>query len=142
MTSPPWPEPGFYRMRLVKDGPWVPVKIWLEDGERETCHGCGGSGAEPEQTVEGYTGRELVCSLCDGAGTILVSDQVFRAKVGDQERDPFKIWTFLWDITEEEYRYLLDRAHWAVAHAPSAPEANPTRPINPTDIPIDFPEEE
>ena len=105
------PEPGFYRLRLVKNGPWVPVRIWLEDGERD-----------PETNE-------------------LTSDQVLRAKVGDQDRDPLKIWTFLWDITEEEYYFLLSRAHWAVAHNPKAPEANPTRPINPTDIPIDFPEE-
>ncbi|NJM13184.1 MAG: hypothetical protein HC889_16125 [Synechococcaceae cyanobacterium SM1_2_3] len=32
------PHPGYYRRRLVKDGPWVPVAIWLDqqldaDGE-------------------------------------------------------------------------------------------------------------
>ncbi len=31
------PQCGFYRMRMIKGGPWVPVKIWclanVEDGE-------------------------------------------------------------------------------------------------------------
>lgn len=133
------PEPGFYRMRLVKGGPWVPVRIWLEDGERERCEVCGGAGAVPEQSAEGYTGRERVCSQCGGDGTLLVSDQVLRAKVGDQERDPLKIWTFLWDITEEEYNFLLSRARWATAHNPTAPEANPKRPIRQTDVALDMP---
>ena len=103
------PEPGFYRLRMVKAGPWVPVRIWLEDGDRD-----------PE-TDE------------------LMSDQVLRAKVGDQERDPSKIWTFLWDITEEEYYFLLSRARWATAHNPTAPEANPKRPIRQTDVALDLP---
>jgi hypothetical protein len=103
------PEPGFYRMRLVKAGPWVPVKIWLEDGDRD-----------PETNE-------------------LMSDQVLRAKVGDKERDPLKIWTSLWDITEEEYYFLLSRAQWAVAHDPTAPEANPKRPIRQTDVALDMP---
>lgn len=28
------PEPGFYRTRLCKGGPWVPVRIW-KTGERD-----------------------------------------------------------------------------------------------------------
>lgn len=27
------PEPGFYRMRAGKDGPWMPVAIWTKDGQ-------------------------------------------------------------------------------------------------------------
>lgn len=31
---PPWheddPQPGFYKRRMVKGGPWVPVAIWIE----------------------------------------------------------------------------------------------------------------
>lgn len=26
------PQPGYYRMRKVRGGPWLPVAIWLEDG--------------------------------------------------------------------------------------------------------------
>lgn len=27
------PVPGFYRTKLVRNGPWVPVRIWEEDGD-------------------------------------------------------------------------------------------------------------
>lgn len=36
--------------------------------ERVRCRYCGGSGALPEQTEEGYTGREMVCFNCNGSG--------------------------------------------------------------------------
>ena len=110
MTSPPWPEPGFYRMRLVKDGPWVPARIWIEDGERD-----------PE------TGE-------------LMSDEILRAKTGDQEADIDDIWGRLQVIPEAEYDYLLARGRWAAKHEPQSPEANPRRPIQSRDIPVSAPE--
>lgn len=27
------PMPGYYQTRMVRNGPWVPVRIWIEDGE-------------------------------------------------------------------------------------------------------------
>lgn len=30
-----WLEPGFYKIRLRSAGPWVPIEITLEDGERD-----------------------------------------------------------------------------------------------------------
>lgn len=30
-----WLEPGLYRIRLYARGPWVPIEIWMEDGERD-----------------------------------------------------------------------------------------------------------
>jgi hypothetical protein len=27
------PVPGYYRTKMVRNGPWVPVRIWEEDGE-------------------------------------------------------------------------------------------------------------
>jgi hypothetical protein len=29
------PAEGYYKLRLRKKGPWVPVHVWLEDGERD-----------------------------------------------------------------------------------------------------------
>lgn len=40
-----WPEAGWYKMRRVKGGPWVPVEIWCEQHtDPET-----GELTEPEQ---------------------------------------------------------------------------------------------
>jgi hypothetical protein len=29
------PAEGYFQIRLRKAGPWVPVRVWLEDGERD-----------------------------------------------------------------------------------------------------------
>ncbi len=49
------PECGFYRMRNVKGGPWVPVKIVLE---REIDHDTGEL-AGPERYIAEYEGRRV-----------------------------------------------------------------------------------
>lgn len=38
------PESGFYKMRLGKGGPWVPVAIWEKDGEMVAVRGDGKGG--------------------------------------------------------------------------------------------------
>ena len=30
-----WLNPGFYKVRLRAAGPWVPIRVWFEDGERD-----------------------------------------------------------------------------------------------------------
>lgn len=30
-----WLHPGFYKVRLRAKGPWVPIEVWFEDGERD-----------------------------------------------------------------------------------------------------------
>lgn len=46
------PEPGFYKTRMVRGGPWVPVAIWLE------------------QTIDPETGEltepETLAAICNG----------------------------------------------------------------------------
>lgn len=29
------PREGLFKIRLKKAGPWIPVRVWLEDGERD-----------------------------------------------------------------------------------------------------------
>lgn len=31
------PQEGYYRRRLVRGGPWVPARIWWQDGERDAA---------------------------------------------------------------------------------------------------------
>lgn len=30
-----WLDPGYYKVRAYPAGPWVPIEIWMEDGERD-----------------------------------------------------------------------------------------------------------
>jgi hypothetical protein len=78
------PAEGFYQLRLRKKGPWVPVHVWLEDGERD-----------PE-TWE------------------LLSDQVWKAEWAPRSDnpklfpiDPMRLLNRLHPISEDEYQWLL-----------------------------------
>jgi hypothetical protein len=33
--STEWLDPGFYKVRLYGGGPWVPIEITMEDGDRD-----------------------------------------------------------------------------------------------------------
>lgn len=72
------PEPGWYKRRLVKKGPWVPVRIFVE---REIDHETG----------------ELTCPeilRCEVEGI--------------DGGDPADHWTFLVPISRSEFDHLVD----------------------------------
>lgn len=75
---------GHYRIRLRKAGPWVPVRVWLEDGKRD-----------PE-TWE------------------LLSDQWWRAEWAPRTDsaklfpiNPFRFINRLHPISEDEFQWLM-----------------------------------
>ena len=101
------PVPGFYRRRLVKDGPYVAVLICRhcpidDDGFAIDRHDARRFDAWPP----------LLC-LVDG-----------------RERDVIDQWPFLRPISRAEYLYLTESTAWDRAYDPSAPAANPTQPID------------
>lgn len=95
------PQAGFYRMRLVKNGPFVPVAIWIE------------------KTVDETTG-EL---LDDERYVALVN-----GKPEDPAR--IWTYCAARPIEEDEYRYHLEMGQWAAEHQPDHPAAHPRKPIN------------
>lgn len=99
------PEPGFFKTRLVRGGPYVPARIFREPA------------------VDPLTGEvmERPCLL--------------QAEIAGRACDPERVWHFAWPIEEAEYRYLVATAAWAERHAPSEPAANPGRAIDLNDLP-------
>jgi hypothetical protein len=102
---------AYYAVRLVKNGPRVPLKI--------ACI----SAQDPE------TGEDLDRS------------PVWRAWRNGDEVDIFHAIIDFDGLTmlpvvkgetidEREYEHLLRLKQWAEKHAPDAPEANPRRPID------------
>lgn len=96
------PAPGFYRRRLVRGGPWVPVRIWF------------GPPFDP------ITREPLDRSWC------------LRCEVAGRQEDPADHWLHCAEhpVAEAEYRYMAGLAAWAGEHAPAAPEANPRRRVD------------
>lgn len=96
------PTAGFYRMRMVKNGPWVPVHIWQ------------GFGLDPE-TGEA---REVAWMWrAERRGVEVRIDQVWPSCAGEP-------------ISESEYRFLLARAAYAMKHDNSLPDATPMQAVD------------
>jgi hypothetical protein len=93
---------GFYKRRLVRGGPWVPVRLWY---------------GPPNDPV---TGEELDRS------------HRWQALVNGEEADPDETWIGCCGnpIDAQEYGYLLAMKNFATNHAPELPEASPRQPIN------------
>jgi hypothetical protein len=95
VRHPAWPEPGWFKLRLARRGPWIPAIIERIDHEP----------GNPENILD--------------TGPILV------ATIGDRDADPLEVWERGSTITEQEYRWRLALRDWANAHAPEQPEAKP-----------------
>lgn len=109
-VHPDEPQAGFYRGRLVKGGPWVPIRIWF------------GAPLDP------LTGEELDRShrwQAERNGEFVEVDAVWPFCAADA-------------INEAEYRYLLATNQWAAEHAPDAPEAAPRQKIDLNRLPTLF----
>lgn len=114
---PIWPPtPGYYAMRLVKEGPRVAVRIWwglaIIDGEEQD------------------RGEDWRCEI-DGKTDYVESER----DVGYRCRVPLPIdraWPFCAKepIDRSEYLYLTTMASHAKAHDPSHPAAAPRERID------------
>lgn len=95
------PQCGFFKRRLVKDGPFVPARIWLN------------------QPVDDETGE-----LCDDE---TLQCEVNGAYADAHEQ---WTWLAGNPISEAEYKYLAATVQWSAWHAPHEPMANPRQPVD------------
>ena len=94
------PEVGFYKTRLVKDGPWVPVAIWMVQHVNEAG--------------ELIADEELRCKVND------CPEDPYKVWT----------WCANRPITEEEYRYHIKYGRWAEEWKPEDPAARPRQAMN------------
>jgi hypothetical protein len=106
------PEPGYFKLRFVRRGPWVPAIIWrpcpliLPDPLEATAPG-------PEQW----------CCPAERS-------RALRARIGDREASPDEVWERGREIPEHEYIWRLAVRDWAMAYQPTQPEANPRKAVD------------
>ena len=94
------PEPGWFRTRMVRKGPWVPARIYCEPA------------------TDPLTGE------------LMERPAMLLAEINGRPCEPERVWQFCWPITEDEYRFMLANIAWAEQHAPRDPAANPERAID------------
>ena len=95
------PECGFFKRRLVKDGPFVPARIWMHQP------------TDPE--TGDLVGDETL--QCEVDGQFADAEQQWSWLNGNP-------------ITEAEFNYLTELRRWSEQHAPDEPYANPRQPTD------------
>lgn len=109
------PQSGYFKSRLVRGGPYVGIRIhWgtpVVDGEEQD-----------------RSPRWLV--TVDGAPDFVeTGDAGYQCRV---LHDIYRYWPHCAKrpIPEHEYRFLIDKAKWAKAHATDRPEASPRKAVD------------
>ena len=101
------PQPGFFRRRLVRGGPFVPVKVWLE------------------QSIDVESGE------IDGDSVLKCIVDGFEANPEDHWT-----YICDQPISEEDYEYLWRLSDYARLHDRREPLANPRKKINLMTVPF------
>lgn len=104
------PEPGFFRLRLIKGGPWVPAQI------RRV-------GTEWHATI---------------AGVLSVYQSELDDSCPSDAVAVWRIWHGGKEINEDDYQLMLQRMAWARRDMPDHPAANPDKPVDMTKLPSLF----
>ena len=106
------PQPGFFRLRLVRGGPWVSARIYLP------CP------VDPEFGYPMDRSRHLTAEI-DGA-------------VDARPDAVTKIWITGRPITAADFAFMNADADWCRRHAPLEPKAAPRESIDPRRAPPAF----
>lgn len=102
-NQPDKPAAGFFKRRLVRGGPWVPVRIWFS------------APSDPHQP-----------------GQLLDRSPRWQAELDGREIDIWSVWPGCsgHPIDKQEYDFLRATNAHARTHEPAMPEANPERRID------------
>lgn len=100
------PQAGFFKRRLIKGGPWVPVQIWVE---------------RQHDDAGDLIADEIILCTVDGREAAV---------------DAHWTYACAHPITEAEFDYLARLSRYAKAKAPREPLANPRKPIDPLAFPL------
>lgn len=107
LPIPDAPQPGWYKRRLIRNGPWVPARIWRHP--------------EIDFVTDKPSGRDML--LCEVNGERREAELQWGALC-------------LRPISEVDFNFMVKNAVWAKAHAPHEPEANPEKPTNWNTVPV------
>ncbi len=104
------PQPGYFKLRLVKGGPFVGAAIF----HRSPCDPETGEEMDRSPMWEAWKNGKIIREP---------SPDAFTAGV-------YEIWMTGLEISEAEYRHLVADREWCRNYAPGSPEANPTKKVD------------
>ena len=105
------PQPGFFKVRLVRGGPLVPAAL---------CRPCcctigGGHDNTPHDWTEACDRYPQLTAFVDGV-----------------ERFEWvrRVWEYGYESTASEYDLMTRKRAWDETYDPASPAANPTKPVD------------
>ena len=111
-------RPGYYRLRHVKNGPWIAASIEIR-----------GNLILLTQDATPPTAQCTANEYADMVISAVIEGEAFRHPI-------IRCVWFGVPIEAAEHAHMLREAAWARANAPRHPLANPDRPIDVSRIPI------
>ncbi len=102
------PVPGFYRVRMVRGGPFVGARIYRP------------------------------CPVDPSHGDHLDRWPALCAEIDGESCSVDRVWLFGEPITAGEFEYLRARSRFASNHRPDLPEAEPRKPVDLLTAPLPF----
>jgi hypothetical protein len=111
-------QPGTFKIRLVRNGPWVAAELIVARGMITTTE----DGSPVLAPVP-------VTALADLLVEATMEGEAFRHPL-------FRLLYFGVRIDRDEYEHLLETAAWARRHSPRSAAANPGRPVDLGTVPI------
>ena len=107
------PQPGYWLIRVAKNGPLTPARIWYE---RDPEQGEPEPWANAENRILG----------------------IF-AEIAGRPASPERVWhTRGRAIPSEEYDFLLKDLEWARTYKPRDPIVTPDKPVKLSEVPLPF----
>lgn len=100
------PREGYFRMRLVKNGPYVAARI------HRPCQ-CTVNGPDEHDWRPTCDRFRPLCATLNG-----------------KPADIWRVWTYGKEVNRAEHDYLASLTDWARTYAPDMPEANPRSPVD------------
>lgn len=106
------PEPGFFKTRLVRNGPWVSARIFLTP-----CQ-CTVNGGDEEKD---HPWQES----CDR-----IIRPKLSAEINGRPANITRVWEFSTDCTKAEFEYLTRVSKWDRENDPDSPYVTPNKAID------------
>lgn len=105
------PEPGFFKVRLVRGGPWVAARIFRPCPIEVLVYG-------EWQAIDRWP--------------------ALAAEIDGESCPVDRVWLFGNTITQLEFEVLGAKAGWARAYQPEHPQAKPRERVNRLTMPVPF----
>jgi hypothetical protein len=138
--------PAYFMLRVRRDGPLVPAKLWLDDAEPGVPENRLDRGRLSVYPRAEIGGREVDPQrVLDRLGVWrrrgdmpLLPHEVVAALADPAQRTPRPVghWAYAEPISAGEYQYRVAHLAWTREHHPADPRGFADKPIKPAELPL------